>query len=160
MQHTCSSNGHLQPGKELICILVLPEVQALAVIVFESIPERTGDIVILVSQCQIRKHILHDQQCQMSAQSFLQQVQVQVQRYLQTNSAVVHIHFGKCTRWTSKTLMPVSSTLFECRSGVQSKLTATDIQEGDPCIGKTQDSYACLHLKEDTLCLIIRGLRH
>jgi len=70
MQHACSSNGHLQPGKELICILVLPEVQALAVIVFESIPERTGDIVILVSQCQIRKHILHDQQCQMSAQAF------------------------------------------------------------------------------------------
>ena len=80
MRHTCSSDEYLQPGKELVCILVLPEVQALAVIVFESIPERTGDVVILISQCQVCKHILHNQQFYMSAQSFLQQVQVQVCR--------------------------------------------------------------------------------
>ena len=86
MRHTCSSDEYLQPGKELVCILVLPEVQALAVIVFESIPERTGDVMVLISQCQICKHILHDQQFYMSAQSYLQQVQVQVQGCLQTTA--------------------------------------------------------------------------
>ena len=156
MQHTCSSDGHPQPGKELVCILVLPEVQALAIIVFESIPERTGDIVILISQCQICKHILHDQQFQMSTQSFLQQVQ----GFLQTNSVVVHIHFAVCTWWTSHTLVPLSSTACVCRSGVPSAPTATNIQEGNPCFGKTQDSFSCLHLKEDVLCLIIRRLRY
>lgn len=77
--------------------------------------------------------------------SFLQQVQVQVQRYLQTNSAVVHIHFGKCTWWTSKTLMPVSSTLFECRSGVQSKATATNIKKATLVLAKLKTPVlACI----------------
>ena len=50
---------YLQSGKELICILVLPQVQALAVIILEGIPEGPRHIVVLIGQCQIGKHGLH-----------------------------------------------------------------------------------------------------
>ena len=57
--HVPSVKVYLQPGEELVSVLVFSQVQAGAIILLEGAPKCSGHMKLLVAQCQVGKHILH-----------------------------------------------------------------------------------------------------
>ena len=53
-----SREACLQASEELVCILVLPQVQRRAVVVSECVPEAPGYAPPMVANCQLSKHFL------------------------------------------------------------------------------------------------------